>query len=376
MISIEIVELGSKISRLKPRIYRFSRSILRHICIETLEKIFLETSNLPNQAIIYINDLLDSFRMRGVFESSVSDHEIAKICGIEFDYEIKKRRYLACQDIYSSGKNENFEHVLITGSPRSGTSHLFNLISSQGKYAYFTADSHAFWGMTPFKGEKRYWHHSVAQEPHLFMMDSRHLKLDPSLLIPNEGEAIFHQYMPVYKHLKGHTYRLYPDGAESTSQSKADPEELLEQKDFILSSQDVLPLIGIMKLHMQEMGRDCFLSKSPFCSFRLQKMLENDLSLKVIHIYRDEEKVCNSLKRNGFTFTCGGDADFLSHKKARNLFVDATNSATKNLQPDRYAEISYEKLLLDPNKELARLNEQLRLNFSINKLMLPPQTYK
>lgn len=377
-------ELASKLSRLKPRIYRFSHYLLRHICIEALEQEFLETHALPNWGETYLDDLLNSFRATGVFQSTTSETDIAMFLGIDLQDEADKRwkqaKSLAQDNNFDSPseitQQKYLQHILITGSPRSGTSHLFNLISANGKFAYFTADSHPYWGMTPSQSHKKFWHDAIRENIDMLLTDSRHLKLDPCLLIPNEGEAIWHQHMPIYHHIKGHDYRLYPNKILPIKPRKsADRTDLLQQEKHVLTTSRWMPVASVINAHMIAMGAHTFLSKSPFCSFRLPQMLCDDPKLKVIHIHRDRDDVAKSFDANKFSFSIRDDPTPLFGTEARDLFVTATREATKDLPPDRYAEVAYKDLRRAPKTELNRLNDQLGLGLR-SSLIFPATCYQ
>lgn len=98
------------------------------------------------------------------------------------------------------------EVLLIVGAPRSGTSHLLNLLAYQRKWAYLTNVSCWAWPTYNLAGTLR---SSFEEEgPEVFRRDSKELRLDGDLILPSEAEDLMSRAIPSYDHIREHEYRL------------------------------------------------------------------------------------------------------------------------------------------------------------------------
>jgi hypothetical protein len=125
------------------------------------------------------------------------------------DEEIELRQALASRRAWTSSTQPQPEQVVtIVGAPRSGTSHLFNLMAYSGEFAFMSSVSCWAW---PAYGLRHSRRQLFSRRPadEIFSCDSKTLRLDERLIVPSEAEDVLQRSLPVYTHLRGHTYLMH-----------------------------------------------------------------------------------------------------------------------------------------------------------------------
>jgi hypothetical protein len=97
--------------------------------------------------------------------------------------------------------------VVIVGAPRSGASHLFNLLAATGSYSYFTTASCWAWPVRNLRQPERRVFTTLG-ETTVLTVDNKKTRIIPGLVMPGEAEDIWHRAMPVYRHIRDHRYDI------------------------------------------------------------------------------------------------------------------------------------------------------------------------
>jgi LPS sulfotransferase NodH len=212
--------------------------------------------------------------------------------------------------------------VIIVGAPRSGTSHLFNLLAATGRFAYLTTVSCWAWPTWNLRQPGRRLYADVGAE--VLEIDNKRTRIIPGLIMPGEAEDIWHRAMPVYRHLHGHRYKISPETAAG----------------------DMRILQAAARAHLAHFRRTVLLAKSPFSSFRIPQIeqLWGDV-IRYIHIVRDQHEVADSMRRNHFEFV--GEGRLLTAEEAWARFI---GSVQRHAPGDRTTTISHEHLVSDPEQ--------------------------
>jgi hypothetical protein len=212
--------------------------------------------------------------------------------------------------------------VVIVGAPRSGTSHLFNLLAATGRFAYFTTASCWAWPVRNLyqPGGRLF---TVLTDT-VLTVDNKRTRIIPGLVMPGEAEDIWHRAMPVYRHLRGHCYDISPQ------QESGDPRILH----------------AAAHAHLAHFNRDVLLVKSPFSSFRIPLIEQNwGTAARYIHIVREQHETAESMRRNQFEFITGDR--LLDGESAWSLFVNAVRD---NAPVDRTFVVRHDELLRDAQR--------------------------
>jgi hypothetical protein len=190
--------------------------------------------------------------------------------------------------------------VLIVGAPRSGTSHLFNLLAATGKFAYLTTASCWAWPVRNLHQPGRHLFTDVGDA--VLEVDNKRTRIIPGLVMPGEAEDIWHRAMPVYQRVRGHRYEISPE----------------------VPPGDVGILQAAVHAHLARLWRTVLLAKSPFNSFRIpqiERLWGN--AVRYIHIVRDQREAADSMRRNHFEFTANGY--LLTAEQAWSRFVGSVH---------------------------------------------------
>jgi hypothetical protein len=91
--------------------------------------------------------------------------------------------------------------VMIVGAPRSGTSHLFNLLAGAGPFGYFTTASCWAWPVRNLHHPRRYPFTRASSE--VLGVDNKRTRVIPGLVMPGEAEDIWARALPAYRHIAG-----------------------------------------------------------------------------------------------------------------------------------------------------------------------------
>ena len=210
--------------------------------------------------------------------------------------------------------------VIIVGAPRSGTSHLFNLLAATGKFAYLTTASCWAWPVRNLLQPGRLPFTDVGDT--VLEVDNKRTRIIPGLVMPGEAEDIWHRAMPVYQHIRGHRYETSPEAAAG----------------------DVRILQAAAHAHLARFQRTVLLAKSPFSSFRIpqiERLWRN--AVRYIHIIRDQHEAADSMRRNHFEFTANGH--LLTAELAWSRFV---GSVHRHAPAGRTTTIRHEQLMNNP----------------------------
>lgn len=308
--------VGINLALLRTRMYRFSGDLRHYVLAEALEERFID-GQPPEQATLdYIAACLDRIRSVGhpvPFDSKVAENE-----GIDVDGELQDRSAFAPQRTARPSLPRQI--VCILGAPRSGTSHLFNLLAYQRHFAYFTTVTCWSW---PTRNLALPQHRSFEHlPPEVLAVDNKTTRIVPGLVMPYEGEDVFARAIPTYRHVAGHTYDIN-----------------------LATTADASLLFRAVEAHKLYFERQRFLTKSPFNAFRVSQLERLfGTSVRYIHITRDRDEVAESMARNGFTFRRAGRR--LDGGQAHDLFTSSIRSASP--EPRTFV-VTHRELLSGPD---------------------------
>ena len=307
--------VGVALALFRTRAYRFSDDPRHYVLAEWLEERFINGLRPQRSTLAYVHTWLEAMRMDGTalpFSPDVAHHE-----DLDVDEELAQR---------STDGNDQPTNVampaqiiFIVGAPRSGTSHLHNLLAYTGHFAYFTTASCWAWSTRNLRRPERRSFELLDRR--IFDVDNKTTRIVPALVMPAEAEDIHARAIPTYRHHGGHTYTLVPAG--------------LRDADLLRNA------VGA---HLAHFGRTQFLCKSPFNSLRIP-ILEDIWadSARYIHIVRDQKAAAASVQRNHFQYLRDGRP--LAAIEARDTFV---SNVQTQAPPDRLLTVRFAELQDDP----------------------------
>jgi Sulfotransferase family len=114
----------------------------------------------------------------------------------------------------------------------------------------------------------------------------------------------------------------------------------------------------LYRTYADAQGKPRYGNKSPMYVARLPRLAEMFPEARFIHIVRDGRNVALSYLENNF-----GPTDLASAARAWRIRVSRGRRAGYQLGEDRYAEVRYEDLLEDPERELRRLCAFVELGY-------------
>lgn len=322
--------LGRDLALLRTRLYRFSDDARHYVLAEALEERLLAGHPPQPSTVAHVRESLAAIRADGL-PLSFSD-EVAAAENIDVVAELAARTPYTWQQVRLAAVPQAV--VMIVGAPRSGTSHLFNLLADAGAFGYFTTASCWAWPVRNLHHPRRYLftHASGA----VLGVDNKRTRVIPSLVMPGEAEDIWARAMPVYRHIVSHRYEITLSHHGRTE---------------ILSA--------AASAHLGYFRRAVLLAKSPFNSFRIPQIEALwGSTVRYLHIVRDADETADSIRRNRFEFAVGGH--LLDAEDARSLFVDAVCG---NAPADRTITVTHRELLADPHRTLASILDALGLPF-------------
>lgn len=309
---------GRDLALLRTRAYRFSSDPRWYVLAESLEEQYL-AGKLPKPSTMNtIRACLANIRENGSLP--FFPHSAAAAEDVDIEARLLERVPHSWHRF--TGGMRPARIVVIVGAPRSGTSHLFNLLAAAASFAYFTTASCWAWPVRNLHHPGRRLFTTVSEST-VLTVDNKTTRIIPGLVMPGEAEDIWHRAMPVYRHLRGHRYDI---GHQ--------PEE---------GHADILETAA--SAHLAYFDRDALLVKSPFNSFRIPQ-LERHWGTKVryVHIIRDQRETADSMRRNRFEFEA--DGCLLDAETAWAFFVGAVeDSAPAN----RTVTIRHADMLRDPD---------------------------
>ena len=232
---------GRDLALLRTRLYRFSSDLRWYVIAESLEENYLAGGHPKPATMTAVRSCLDKIRHDGspmAFRDNLAEAE-----DIDIGAGLEERAPYMWQRVATAAPPRKV--VVIVGAPRSGTSHLFNLLAATGRFAYFTTASCWAWPVRNLyqPGGRLF---TVLTDT-VLTVDNKRTRIIPGLVMPGEAEDIWHRAMPVYRHLRGHCYDISPQ------QESGDPRILH----------------AAAHAHLAHFNRDVLLVKSPFSSFRI-----------------------------------------------------------------------------------------------------------
>ena len=316
---------GAAIALYRTRAYRFTDDARHYVLAEVLEERYAQGIT-PNAATLaYLTATLDEIRATGQLPPFSTD--IAAAEGINLQQELDARTRYAPRPLAAHTPRTL---VFIIGAPRSGTSHLYNVLASTGHYAYFTTASCWAWPVHNLTHPARQSFESISGT--VLAVDNKNTRLIPGLVMPYEAEDLYARTIPTYRHLGGHAYEL-------TRAKITDP----------------LTLTASIQAHCAHFDRPAFITKSPFNSLRIPQLdaVTGHRALFVT-ITRDQAGTADSMRRNHFRFHQGGIP--LSEEEAWEVFTAATDAAPA----ERTIHVTHRDLLADSRGEVDRIQRLIQ----------------
>jgi hypothetical protein len=310
------------VALLRARLYRFSDDRNDYVLAEGLEERLLAGHQLRPSTLVYVRQSLTAIRAHGQplpFPSDIAADE-----GIDVVAELAARGPHAWQHAPQSMAPQAV--MVIVGAPRSGTSHLFNLLARAGPFSYFTTASCWAWPVRNLTCAQR--HLFTAFGDVVLAVDNKHTRIIPGLVMPGEAEDIWARAIPAYRHIAGHRYEIVP--------AQVVQPEILD---------------AAVRAHAAYFGSPLLLAKSPFSSFRIPQIDALwDSTVRYIHIVRDRRETADSMRRNRIEFLC--NSRLLAAEDAWQVFIDAVR---EHAPADRLLTVTHRDLLADPARVLPRI---------------------
>ncbi|MFJ5812140.1 sulfotransferase [Streptomyces sp. NPDC093093] len=319
---------GIAIALYRTRVYRFSDDPRHYVLAEALEENYAQGRPPAPTTLAYLNAVLDQIRTTG--RPLPFSADIAAAEGLDVQQELDARAPYAPRP-----KPEHTPHTLlfIVGAPRSGTSHLYNVLARAGTYAYFTTASCWAWPVRNLAHPARQSFETTGDT--VLTVDNKNTRLVPGLVMPYEAEDLYARAVPVYRHLGGHTYDL------------TDPR--LEDPALLTAS---------IQAHVQHFGRPDFVTKSPFNSLRIPALdTATGQRALFLNITRDQADTADSMRRNGFRFHHDGRP--LTGEAAWELF---TTTIGRDAPPERTIHVTHHDLLTNEKDTMARVHRLIQDN--------------
>lgn len=314
--------VGRDLALLRTRLYRFSDDLRWYVLAEAFEEYVLAGRSPQAATLAEVRATLTSIRTTGKVPPYPGD--LARAEGIDIDAGLQARAADTWRAISDAQQPKRV--VLIVGAPRSGTSHLYNLLARTGRFAYFTTASCWAWPVRNLRHLERQLFTGLGDQ--VLAVDNKRTRLIPGLVMPGEAEDIWQRAIPAYRHIAGHRYEI---------------------RLAVTSRLQILDAAA--DAHAAFFHRDVLLTKSPFCSFRIPQIEEHwGSKVRYIHIIRDQHAAAESMRRNRFEFISGGYD--LSAEQAWSLFTSAVD---EHAPTERVVTVRHEVLLQDPGSILGQI---------------------
>lgn len=314
--------IGIDLALFRTRSYRFSDDPRHYALAEVLEERFIDGCPPSKAMLDYVSANLNSIRNTGrplTFDSTLVTAET-----IDINAEFRVRRAFTPASTQNPSRPDQI--VCILGAPRSGTSHLHNLLARTGGFAYFTTVTCWAWPARNLRVPQRQLFESMPED--VLLVDNKATRIIPRLVMPYEAEDIYARAIPTYRHRQGHAYDILP-----------------------ATTNDVHLLRSAIGAHTETFDRRRFLTKSPFNAFRVRQIERLfGPAVRYVHIDRPREQVAASLARNRFAFHHGGRE--LSPTQAYELF---TSMIQAEAPPNRTKFVSLRDLQEEPSPAIADL---------------------
>lgn len=303
---------GRDIALLRTRLYRFSSDQRWYVLAESLEENYLAGRHPKSATMTAVRSCLDKVRYDG--SPTEFRDDLAATEDIDIDAGLDEREPCTWQHMATATPPRK---VVIVGAPRSGTSHLFNLLAATGRFAYFTTASCWTWPVRNLHQPGRQLFTVLTDL--VLTVDNKRTRVIPGLVMPGEAEDIWHRAMPIYRHIRGHRYDINPEPEPG----------------------DPRILHAAAHAHLAHFNRAMLLVKSPFNSFRIPLIEQHwGTAARYIHIVRDQHEAADSMRRNHFEFSTGDRP--LDSESAWSLFVNAVRD---NAPADRTLVVRHDELL-------------------------------
>jgi hypothetical protein len=321
--------VGRDLTLFRTRAYRFSDDPRHYVMAETAEEHFLSGKSLSPAVLTQIRYSLDQLRTNGRIPAF--DPDSAAADGLDLELELARRG----PHLYSTSlaAREPDLVVAIVGAPRSGTSHLVNVLARQHHFAYFTTASCWAWPVWNLHHSERHLFTEFGDVP--LSVDNKRTRIIPSLVMPAEAEDVYARAIPVYRHMSGHRYAM----------------DFSQQGD-----------LGILRAgtqaHIKYFNSTSFLTKSPFHSFRIPAFERLwGTRMRYVHIARDRDDSALSMARNNFEYIVNDRV--LSPAEAWFLFE---NSLAGALPTSRVLKVTYGQLLADESGLVRNILDWLKID--------------
>jgi hypothetical protein len=221
---------------LRTRLYRFSDDLRWYVLAEARQ---------PHPSTIgAVRTCLEQIRRKG--SPSAFQGAFAAAENIDIRTALAERAAYMWQQIPLTTPPSTV--VLIVGAPRSGTSHLYNLLAATGKFAYLTTATCWAWPVRNLHQPGRQPFTTVGDA--VLEVDNKDTRIIPGLIMPGEAEDIWDRAMPVYRHIRGHLYGI--SSGDATGELRI--------------------LQAAARAHLAYFQRTVLLAKSPFNSFRIPQI--------------------------------------------------------------------------------------------------------
>ncbi|MFC1790224.1 sulfotransferase [Patescibacteria group bacterium] len=313
-------EFEAQIALTKRRIYRFSNSLADHVLVEELESRFLLGEPISPFTKGAIRLFLEA-RAKGK-PDTIPTEEIAIQEKVDLASELKRR--IEYEETHRAERTPD-KVVFIIGSPRSGTSFLYNLLAYQGLFGYFTSVSHFRWPLYSLDHATGKQHFQTAGTS-FFELDTKPAKLRKDLILPSEGEDILDRSVRVYDQIRTHQY-------------------LLREAEVV--NPNIL-WINALK-HTAYFNAPYFLSKSPFNTFRILELAEIfGENCFFLHLHRNGYCTAASIEANGFKYLTRED-----HRDDPAIFwARHVEQALKFRDKVKILDLAYEDLIRNSSQAL------------------------
>jgi hypothetical protein len=194
---------GRDLALFRARAYRFSNDLRWCILAEALEELYLAGKQPSPSTMDTVRACLTSIREYGSLPAFPDATAVAE--SVDVEAGLNQRAPHSWQRFISGALPARI--VVIVGAPRSGTSHLFNLLAATGSFAYFTTASCWAWPVRNLHQPRRRLFTTLTEST-VLTVDNKKTRIIPGLVMPGEAEDIWHRAMPVYRHLRGHRYDI------------------------------------------------------------------------------------------------------------------------------------------------------------------------
>lgn len=202
--------VGRDLALLRTRLFRFSNDLRWYVLAESLEESYIRGRRPEPATMTAIRAFLDKIRRDG--RLAEFRHDLAAAEDINIGTALEERQPYIWHRAVDASPPANV--VVIVGAPRSGTSHLFNLLAATGRSAYFTTASCWAWPVRNLHHPGRHLYTALADTAladTVLAVDNKRTRIIPGLVMPGEAEDIWNRAMQTYHHIRGHCYDLSPE---------------------------------------------------------------------------------------------------------------------------------------------------------------------